>query len=263
MTVVPIRQIFLTKGRGGRPGKLIAPKALVIHWTGNPDKGANAKRNRDYFENHPKAKVSAHYVVDDTEIVQCIPEDEMAYHVGSKRGYMPGVIERLSRNPNDCTIGIEICVNQDGNFSRALRNAVELAADICRRYGWGKDRLWRHYDITGKNCPAFFVNDKTAWAYGFGSAHQAWERFKADVEIELLRFREKESTSAQPAGEVGQTEEVVDEVTPTKVVYRGKELDGFIKDGRTFVEVRKLCEAFGKQVIWNAEKRIVEVRDSA
>ena len=260
MSVVPIRQICLTKGRGGRPGIKITPKALVIHWTANPDKGANAKRNRDYFENHPEAKVSAHYVVDDAEIVQCIPENEMAYHAGSKRGYKPGVTERLSRRPNDCTIGIEICINQDGNFSRALKNAVELAADICRRYGWTKDNLWRHYDITGKVCPAFFVDDKTAWAYGFGSAHQAWERFKADVEIEL-RLQEQAHTPPQPAGKTGEVEEVADDVTPTKVIYKGQELDGFIKDKRTFVEVRKLCEAFGKQVVWNEEKRIVEVRD--
>lgn len=50
-------------------------------------------------------------------------------------------------------------------------------------------------------------------------------------------------------------------VTPTKVIYKGKELDGFIKDGTTFVEVRKLCEAFGKKVIWNEQKKVVEVKD--
>jgi len=260
MIVVPIRQIFLTKGRGGRPGRKITPKALVIHWTANTDKGANAKRNRDYFEHHPQNKVSAHYIVDDKEIVQCIPEDEMAYHVGARR-YKPEALARLSSYPNDCTIGIEVCVNPDGNFDRALRNAVELATNICRRYGWSKDQLWRHYDVTGKVCPAFFVNDGDAWAYRFGSAHQAWKRFKADVEIGLMGLQETADTPAQPTGETGQVEEVAEDVTPTKVLYRNKELDGFIRDGRTFVEVRRLCETFGKQVVWNTEKRLVEVRD--
>lgn len=257
--MVEIKRMLLTEGRGGNPGIPIKPKALVIHWTGNTAKGADAVANRNYFENHPEAKVSAHYIVDDHQIVQCIEETKMAYHVGAKQ-YKPEALARLSSYPNNCTIGIEICVNSDGNFNRALKNAVTLAADICRRYGWGKDHLWRHYDITGKHCPAFFVDDKVAWAYGFGSAKQGWERFKADVELALHGLQQG-AKDAKPAGKVGQAEEAADEVTPTKVVYRGKELEGFIRGGRTFVEVRKLCEAFGKQVVWNEQKRIVEVRD--
>lgn len=238
--MVQIRQLLLTPGRGGRPGTKIIPKALVIHWTANMNKGADAVANRNYFENHSENKVSAHYVVDDTEIVQCIPEDEMAYHVGAKQ-YKSEALTRLSNYPNNCTIGIEICVNQEGIFNLALKNAVGLATDICRRYGWGKDRLWRHYDITGKNCPAFFLDDKIAWAYGFGSAQQGWERFKTDVELTLLGLKEDEY------------------VEPTKVIYKEKELDGFIKDGKTYVEVRKLCESLGLKVSWNAAKNVVEV----
>lgn len=188
-----IKKMLLTPNRGGRPGTKIIPKALVIHWTANTNKGADAVANRNYFENN---KVSAHYVVDDKLIVQCIPEDEMAYHVGS-RHYTEKALKELSTYPNNCTIGIEICVNMDGLFEKALRNAVLLAADICKRHKWTKDNIWRHYDVTGKNCPKFFVDNNTAIAYGFNSAHQGWERFKADVEIAMLEgdrvFRDIES----------------------------------------------------------------------
>lgn len=51
------------------------------------------------------------------------------------------------------------------------------------------------------------------------------------------------------------------EVQSTKIIYKGREIEGFIKDGKTYVEVRKLCEAFGKKVTWNNTKKIVEVSD--
>lgn len=175
------KQMLLTPGRGGRPGIRIIPKALVIHWTANLEKGANAVANRNYFENHPENKVSAHYVVDDKQIIQCIPENEMAYHVGGKR-YTQQALQKLSIYPNNCTLGIEMCVNMDGDFQKTYQNTVELSANILKRYGWGIDKLWRHYDITGKDCPRFFVIDETAKAFGFESAEAGWEQFKKDVE---------------------------------------------------------------------------------
>ena len=174
-------EMFLSPGRGGRPGRKIVPKAVVIHWTANTNQGADAVANRNYFENHPQNKVSAHYIVDDRQVVQCLPENEMAYHVGATR-YHPKALELLSSYPNDCTIGIEMCVNKDGDFNKTYQNTVALTADILRRYGWGVDRLWRHYDITWKNCPRFFVSDEAARAYGFPSATEGWELFKKDVQ---------------------------------------------------------------------------------
>lgn len=50
-----------------------------------------------------------------------------------------------------------------------------------------------------------------------------------------------------------------EEVQKTKVIFEGKDLDGFIVDGRTYVEVRKLCEMIGLKVYWNDQKKKVEV----
>lgn len=74
-----------------------------------------------------------------------------------------------------------MCVNADGYFHKTYENTVNLAADILRRHGWGVDRLWRHYDVTGKDCPRYFVNDATAKHFGFPSAQAGWEQFRKDV----------------------------------------------------------------------------------
>lgn len=173
-------EMFLTSGRGGRPGRKITLKAVVIHWTANTNPGADAVANRNYFENHPQNYVSAHYIVDDHQVVQCLPEDEMGYHVGARK-YRQEALKLLSSYPNNCTIGIEICVNSDADFRKTYHNAVALTADILRRHGWDAGRLWRHYDVTGKDCPRFFVNDATAQSFGFPSAAGGWAQFKQDV----------------------------------------------------------------------------------
>jgi len=172
--------MFLTLGRGGRPGTKIIPDAVVIHWTANRNKGADAIANRNYFENHPDDKVSAHYIVDDHQVVQCIPENEMAYHVGAK-SYKPAALALLGKNPNAKTIGIEMCVNEDGNFHMTYNNTVKLTALILKKYGWKTNKLWRHYDITGKDCPVFFVVNGEAQKLGFANAGEAWGQFIKDV----------------------------------------------------------------------------------
>jgi len=182
--VAQFKKLFLSPNCQNRPGRKIIPKALVIHWTANTGKGAGAVANRNYFQNTNRY-CSAHYIVDDETIVQCLPEDEMAYHVGA-RHYRPRALEELSSYPNGCTIGVEMCVNSDGDFNRTYQNTVELAANILHRYGWGADNLWRHHDVTGKDCPRFFVRDDTARAFGFESAAAGWEKFKRDVEAVLM-----------------------------------------------------------------------------
>jgi len=179
MAQYELKKMFLSKSARGRPGTKISPKALVIHWTANEDKGADAVANRNYFNNSGEA-VSAHYIVDNHQVVQCLPENEMAYHVGAT-SYKPQVLKLLSPYPNNCTIGIEMCVNKNGVFRKMYENTISLASDILDRYKWDIGNLWRHYDVTGRHCPGFFVADSTAVRYGFDSAAAGWEKFKKDV----------------------------------------------------------------------------------
>ncbi|KZE51438.1 hypothetical protein AV540_00245 [Brevibacillus parabrevis] len=124
---------MLLTNKTARPGTKIVPKGLVIHWTANEGKGADAVANRNYF-NKPTTEASAHYCVDDKQIVRCLPENEMGYHVGAK-SYKPEALQKLTTYPNNCSIGIEMCVNQDGDFRAMYQRTVELAADILKRYG--------------------------------------------------------------------------------------------------------------------------------
>lgn len=234
---------MLLTNKNARPGTRITPRGLVIHWTANEGKGANAVANRNYF-NKPTTEASAHYIVDDRQIVRCLPENEMGYHVGAK-SYKPEALKQLSSYPNNCTIGIEMCVNADGDFKAMYQRTVELAADILRRYGWGVDHLWRHYDVTGKNCPAYFVGDDYARKYTGLTAQQAWAKFKADVQAAL---RPNPQTAQAP----------VDKVS---IEINGKRLaaSGYLKDGVSWLPVRAVAEAVGGKVEWCAATRQVTV----
>ncbi|MDR2607580.1 MAG: N-acetylmuramoyl-L-alanine amidase [Treponema sp.] len=162
-------------------------KALVVHWTGNPR--TTAKQNRDYFEsikmqslNDASARyASAHFIVGISgEVIQCLPSDELAYHVGAK-SYTPEALGCLGTYPNNCTVGIELCHREaDGRFStETLLAAKELCALLCVQFGLSpvKD-IWRHFDITGKDCPKWFVNHP-----------EEFESFKDIVIVAMDRLR--------------------------------------------------------------------------
>jgi N-acetylmuramoyl-L-alanine amidase len=157
----------LTVNAFSRPGKkLTGVKALVVHWVANA--GSTARQNRNYFEglkgqslNDAGARyASAHLIVGiGGDVVQCIPCGEMAYHVGAT-SYTPEALGRLGHYPNNCTIGIELChPAADGRFTvETLNAATELCGLLCIEAGLNPlTDIWRHYDITGKDCPKWFV----------------------------------------------------------------------------------------------------------
>lgn len=146
-----------------RPGKkIIKLKGIVIHWTANTNKGANALANRNYFNTTDRA-ASAHYIVDDKTIIRCIPDDEIAYHVGATNYTAIGESIRVNPySPNYYLIGIEMCVNSDGDWDKTYKNTIELVAALLKKYNLKIDDVYRHYDITGKDCPRMMI-DSSAW----------------------------------------------------------------------------------------------------
>ena len=148
-------------------------KGIIAHWTANPGWGANAMANRNYF-NTTTRYASAHYIVDDQSIVQCMPDYEVAFHVGA-RTYKP-LGEQMRENnltPNYFTIGFEMCVNADGNWEQTYLNSVDLARYLLNKYNFTINDLYRHYDITGKLCPRMMIEEKD------------WQKFKQDVNAGL------------------------------------------------------------------------------
>jgi len=231
---------MLLTNKNSRPGTKITARGLVIHWTANKRAGANAVANRNYF-NNPTTVASAHYIVDDKQIVRCLPENEMGYHVGAK-SYKPDALQKLSSYPNNCTIGIEMCVNADGNFQTTYQNTVELTADILKRYGWGVDQLWRHFDVTGKNCPAYFVSDDYARQFTGLTAAQAWAKFKDDVQRLLTENPQKSNESVDICR-----------------VQLSLNTSGLLVDGVSYLRVREIAEAVGATVNWDPATKKVNV----
>jgi N-acetylmuramoyl-L-alanine amidase len=165
-----IQEKLLTTNKFSRPGvPLRAVKGIVVHWVANPK--TTAEQNRNYFENLKSQSgkaatyAGAHFIIGlEGEVIQCLLENEMGYHVGAAK-YTPRALVELSSYPNDCTLGIELChINWDGEFTpETLKAAKELILDLCERYNRGKNNIYRHYDITGKECPRYFVVHSNQW----------------------------------------------------------------------------------------------------
>lgn len=151
---------LLDENEYSRPGiPLKKINGIVVHYTANP--GSTAKNNRDYFQglkDSHETKVSSHFVVGiQGEIVQCIPSSEVAY---------------ASNSRNDDTLSIECChPDETGKFTDATYTSlVRLVGWLCYRFNLTQEDVIRHYDVTGKICPKYFVDDP-----------DAWETFKVDV----------------------------------------------------------------------------------
>ena len=138
-------------------------KYIVIHDTGNKAKGANAEAHFNYFNggNHSS---SADFFVDDVKILQINDYTKYyTWHVGDGKGKY-GIT-------NQNSIGIEICVNADGDYNKAFENAIELTKHLMKELNIPAERVVRHYDASRKNCPASMSDNN--WA--------KWERFKETI----------------------------------------------------------------------------------
>ncbi len=127
-------------------------KGIVVHYTANPN--STAQNNRDYFEglrNSHATKASSHFVIGmDGEIVQCIPTSEIAY---------------ASNQRNKDTISIECChKKKNGQFEKAtMLSLIRLCTYLCVRFDIKEKNIIRHYDVTGKQCPKYYVQHPDAW----------------------------------------------------------------------------------------------------
>lgn len=167
----PIDVQLLTENPYSRPGiPITAINGIVIHYTANP--GSSAIDNRNYFENlkdRQDNQVSSHFVIGtEGEIVQCIPSSEIAY---------------ASNSRNDDTLSIECChLDETGQFTDATyQSLVELVGWLCKRFDISVDNVIRHYDVTGKDCPRYFVQNPDAWT-----------QLKADIQAQIDKLKAEE-----------------------------------------------------------------------
>lgn len=131
---------------------------LVIHYTAN--NGDTVQNNLDYFSRNAVG-ASAHYFVDENGYGQSVKDADTAWHCGAS-----SYRHKTCRNAN--SIGMELCSRKDskGNYyfmDQTVYNAAALARQLMQTYGIDRAHVLRHYDVTGKRCPAPMVDNPTLW----------------------------------------------------------------------------------------------------
>lgn len=141
---------------------------IVIHYTANP--GSTAQENRDYFNDLQythTTEASSNFIIGlEGEIIQCVPTWEVAY---------------ASNERNFDTVSIECChPDESGEFTdETYRSLVQLTAWHCMKFDLTEEDVIRHYDVTGKICPKYFVDHE-----------DEWEEFRLNVRKAMDRSRE-------------------------------------------------------------------------
>lgn len=134
-------------------------KYIVIHYTGND--GDTAVNNGKYFQGANR-KASAHYFVDDSTVVHSVPDNRIAWSVGgAKYNNNGGRLYGVAKNAN--TLNIEMCDDYKNGTVKAtyatINNTLILTRELMKKYNVPVSNVIRHYDVNGKSCPAYWVND--------------------------------------------------------------------------------------------------------
>ncbi|MFL0253008.1 N-acetylmuramoyl-L-alanine amidase [Clostridium neuense] len=173
----------------------LQPIGVVIHDTDEP--GGTAQNNRDYINRDASAKSSAHYFVDWNEIIQTIPENEVAWHAGP--------------TANHKYLAVEMCVpyGQDiQKFNQVYKNTVDLVAAICKKYGWSSKNIYSHnwvsqtYHETDHTDPIQYLNQ-----YG-----KAWSDLVNDIQkqIDGTNSSGNNTTPTQnPSGDISELKSIL------------------------------------------------------
>ena len=194
----------------------MVPTGIVIHNTAND---AKARNEASYMIGN-KYSTSFHVVIDDVEVIEIIPFNRNAFHAGDGR----------SGSGNRTTIGIETCYSKSGGdrFDAGEENTAAYVAMLLRQYGWGLDKVKRHYDYSSKYCPHRTMD------YG-------WERFLDKVRKHLDAQNQPASEDKNEGGELEMARVYQNGSTP-EPVYADTDLKTRIGS----LDPREKCEYLSK-----------------
>lgn len=139
-------------------------KYIVWHYTAND--GDSDEANGLFFKNNKNRGASAHYFVDDDSVTISVPDTYVAWSVGGNRysNYRTtggASLYKICTNTN--SINIELCDTcKNGKYDvteATLQNAINLTRKLMAKYNIPISNVIRHFDVTGKNCPAYYVNN--------------------------------------------------------------------------------------------------------
>lgn len=196
-------------------------KFLVIHDTGNEAPLAHAEAHFNYFNNAPRP-ASAHYFIDEKQILQIIEDENTAWHCGDGKGKY-GIT-------NSNSIGIEICIN-DGDYTTEIVKTIELVKHLMKKYNIPFDNVVRHYDASRKLCPAKM--SKNDW--------EAWKAFKAQLQDKPIN-----KVRVHSRGKIVDIDGII--------VYDQN------KNATNYVSIRQLVEVMGHTVDWDNANKVVVIK---
>ena len=215
----------------GRDGNAI--RYIVLHYTAN--NGDTAQNNADYFAGANR-RASAHYFVDENEVVQSVRDTDAAWHCGGSIESDHHPLRGICTNRN--SLGVEMCSDIVGGKYVITAQTVDLAVQLVRqlmaKYRIPIDRVVRHYDVTGKACPEPWVRDESLW-----------RKFKARLTAPVDPEPKKED------------DEVVEK---KKVLLNGKtyECDVITKDATNYIKMRSLQQA-GFMIGYDAVRKVPSI----
>lgn len=132
-------------------GKNNLKKYIVVHETDNTNIGADADAHARLQINGNSRQASWHWQVDDQEAVQSFEHFWECWGAGTYIG-------------NNQGIQVEICVNSDGDYVKAVQNAAALIAKIIKDENIAIENIVQHHYFSGKNCPRTLRTGKVPWS---------------------------------------------------------------------------------------------------
>jgi hypothetical protein len=114
--------------------------SITIHETANTSKGADAQAHANLQTNGNVRQASWHITVDETEAIRSYPDTAQCWHTGTREGA-------------ESSIAVEICVNSDGDYGAAFKNAAEVVASLRAKHEIPRSKVYDHAHWTGKDCP--------------------------------------------------------------------------------------------------------------
>lgn len=245
-----------------RPALLLDATTITIHNNGNPS--STAQNERDWLTNPTNSRTASfHIVVDSKEAIEVLPLNENAWASGDGSG---------SKSGNRTSIHIEICERDKtfAEYAQALDNAIDLTAKMLHERGWGVDRLRRHYDWSGKNCPRL-MNIDSKWT--------GWYRFVQRVAEALKAYDKKLVTVVINGKQLAEPGMLMNSLTyvPLRVIaaalgakigwdqvnkeasINGIVINGIVISGTTYVPLRLLGETIGAEVKWEQASYIANI----
>ena len=198
----------------------MTPQYITIHNTSN---SAPAQNEISYMKNNNN-QTSFHVCVDEKYVIQAIPFNRNAWHAG----------DGANGTGNRKSIGIEIARSTgDINlFKQAEQNCAIYVAQLLKNYGWGIDRVKRHYDWSKKNCPHKTIE-------------LGWQRFLNMIQTELDKLNGKVQTNT--SFKVG--DKVTVKSTATTYANSTKIIPAWVKNGIYTISKIDNSKALLKEIV--------------